>query len=155
MKMQSHRNKAHYIEDVLRKIYSPLANEFVDANLAYVKADTEILSPKDAANPMRNVLTHLEGNLVEMARVHPGENIPNGDSWGFIANRLATGGKGSSEHTLLSIKAYDQKNISVELTAITKNTAINPLLRLRMVYVQWLEHLNNTLKLINLTNNKT
>ncbi len=151
MKIQSRQNKVQEIENTLKKIRDSLATEFRDANSTYIKADAEVVLSKDAANSMRNVLNHFEGNLVELARSHPGENVKNSDKWLFIANRLATGGSTSNEYTLLSQKGRDHRQIQVDLTDITKNTSTSPLGKLRIVHTQWLDHLYTSLKLIDFT----
>lgn len=151
MKIQSRQNKVQEIENTLKKIKDSLATEFRDANSTYIKADAEVIYPKDAANSMRNVLNHFEGNLIELARFHPGENIKNSDKWQFIANRLATGGNNGNEYALLSLKGRDQRQIQVDLTDITKNTSTNPLEKLRIVHAQWLDHLYTSLKFIDFT----
>lgn len=146
--MQGRQNKKDEVKSLLSKLNESLPNEFLDAQSMFEKADLCVVHPKEAANSMRNVINHFKGYLLEKARNHPGENIPRGQKWKFITDKLATGGVGSSEHTLLLAKDADQRRISLDLTNITKNMVENPLPLLQTVHTQWLDHLYTTLKLI-------
>jgi hypothetical protein len=146
--MQGRQNKKDEVKNLLSKLHTSLPNEFFDAQAIFEKADSGVVHPKEAANSMRNVMNHFQGYLLEKGRNHPGENIPGGQKWQFITDKLARGGVGSSEHTLLLAKATEQRRISIDLTNITKNMVADPLPLLRTVHAQWLDHLYTTLKLI-------
>lgn len=147
-KIQSKQNKISEIEEMLKKIYIELSKEFKDAESLYIKVEANVLSPKEGANAMRNVLNHLEGNLLEKARTHPKEQVSKSGRWRFISDRLAIGGLNSNQHSLLVLKESDQSRIKIDLTDICKNTATNALSKLKIIHTQWLDHLYTTLKLI-------
>ncbi|OQY69200.1 hypothetical protein B6D29_00095 [Microgenomates bacterium UTCPR1] len=142
------QNKISEIEEMFKNIFRGLSNEFIDAESLYIKVEASVLSPKEGANAMRNVLNHLEGNLMEKARKYPKEQVNKSGRWRFISDSLAIGGLNSNQHSLLISKENDQNRIKIELTEICKNTATNPLSKLKIVHTQWLDHIYTTLKLI-------
>lgn len=146
--IRSRQTKVSEIEKLLSKIRLELSLEFSEANASFSKADKSVVEPNDAANSMRNVLNHVEGNLLEISRSGQKIQVSKGQMWAFFSDKLSIGGKNSVEHSLLLQKQNDQAKLKHELTDILKKTSKDPLARLRELHVQWLDHLYTTLKLV-------
>lgn len=150
--MQEKQDKASAVSKFISAVKPALKNEFDEANTAYIKADSGISDSKDAAIKMRNVLEHLLGNLVDKARQTPKEQVKQKVpvQWDFFSKRLAIGGEGSLEYSILSKKNIDHANLHEELTNLSKNLVDDPQPKLKVIYTKWIDHLYTTLFFIDI-----
>ncbi len=146
--IQEQHSHVEKISEKIKNIFSGREVEFLEAEHLYLQAHAEVLTSKAGATAMRNVLEHFQGDLLNLARRFPGEQIKKSEQWRSISDRLATGGAGSLEHTLLMGKEIDQRDLFVRLTKVVKNLTTNPLPELRLIHARWIEHLFTTLNLL-------
>jgi hypothetical protein len=132
----------------LGNISVKLSNEFEQANQSYMRANNGLLQANEAAICMRNVLEHLNGELLELARKIENRQIGKNQQWLFISEKLAVGEIGSLEYRMLASKSESNKAIWQELTNLSKNLVDDPLQKLKVVYSKWIDHLFTSLKLI-------
>lgn len=150
--LQTKQNQVLGIEEKLRKLSQKLADEFRDSHLYYQSASVTVLDVKLAAINMRNVLEHLQGDLLELAKNNSTKKqVSKGKQWDFISENLSAGNKDSDEYKVLQGKRAEFNTIWNSLTNIAKNLNSNAKEEIKNVYVEWIDFLDTTLKLVRIT----
>jgi len=104
-------------------------------------------SRTSAAADMRTLLDGVKGDLFELARLHPGENI----TWEIMASRLAIGGVTSPQYAeLLDLEKVRSSLIS-RLSDIFKDREAGSVTNMDQIWLEFQEHLVAVLGLIPLS----
>ncbi len=117
-KMQAAQERPKQVRDLLSKVISQdIIQRFDEANKAFQGYKARSVKRTAAGNEMRNLLHGLKGDLWNMARHHPKENM----NWSTMAARLAVNGGTGSEHIKLAQQEQKHSELLSNLASILKD----------------------------------
>ncbi|MCL4552067.1 MAG: hypothetical protein M1305_00710 [Candidatus Marsarchaeota archaeon] len=122
-----------------------IIDRFEEAEKAYFAAKSQTGKTEAAGNAIRILVDGVKGELFELARNNPKENM----TWQIMTDRLSKGKAKSPEHEALLTQGYVRSQIYSELSTVSKNREGGLGNRsLELIWAAVLEHINAVLGLI-------
>ena len=146
MYMQKKQQRISYVSNILKKLNPDLGAEFDKAVETHELASSGWVERSSAGIALRNVLEHFKGELFERAIDRPREQKI---KWSDMAMRLAKGGSAGSERQALEDTEKTWEALHRRLTDVAKNQKTGAATNLDFIFVEWVDHLNTVLLLIN------
>jgi len=142
--IQQAQDRVKNVSKLIDKLGSPSTSEkFKRARNAYYAVKTGTGEQTSAAMEMRTLIDGVKGELFYKARKWPKEDM----TWGTMAERLAKGGTGGTEHKTLLAQGSRHSSLICQLSNVGKDRIVgNP----ESLWVQVLDYLLIVLKLVQL-----
>jgi hypothetical protein len=133
------------VRDLLTKLNNPQTLERFDrAYNAYMAAKSEVGERPAAATEMRTLLDGVKGDLFQLARRSPDENM----TWDKMVERLSKGISGGPEHQELVRQGSERSRLISRLSDVLKDREGGSVTNLDNVWTLLLDHTFTVLGLI-------
>jgi hypothetical protein len=145
--LQDVQQRPRQVRDRLEKIGGEnLLERFNTANKTYLAFRNGSGNRTAAANDMRNLLLGFKGDLFNLARRFPKENM----TWDTMSARLAINGGRGTEHMVLSTQNTMHSSLLARLADVLKDREGGSITNLDSIWTETLDHLYTVLGLIEL-----
>jgi hypothetical protein len=136
MALQSSQNRVDAVRSFINRFNNPdLSSRFENCVDSISQYHVTVLGKREStANFIRNLLYGVSGQLFELARKHPKENM----SWREMAKRLANS---SSAEAVIFRQEKEQSNLISRTSDVLKDHGAGSLTNIDNIWVQTLEHL--------------
>lgn len=150
-KIQANQQRPDKVRQLMEAFCSTnTIQRFNTAEMAYIRAKSEVGSRREAANELRNTLYGLNGDLVELAGTAK-DNHP----WQKMAAALSKGGVGSNECQEVIRQNSVRKTLDSRLANILKDRAEGSYTNLEDVWTEVLDHIYTVLSMLEVTSSRT
>ncbi len=143
--LQDVQQRPQQVRALLEKIKSKnLFERFDSAHEAYLAFRSGSGKRTGTANEMRNLLLGFKGELLNLARHFPKENM----TWDTMSARVAINGGGGTEHVILSAQNRVHSSLFARLADVLKDREGGSIINLDSIWTETLDHLYTVLGLI-------
>lgn len=146
--LQEAQHRPQQTRILVEKLKSPSTLERFDRALrSYLEVKSGIAAVTQAASEIRNLLYGVNGDLLELARKTPKEQI----TWLEMAKRLAKPGPNDGSHQELVAQGPVYETLTGRLSEMAKDRRRVSLEELNQTWTQVLDHIYTILGLVNLS----
>jgi hypothetical protein len=134
--LQEHQSKSELVRTALSKRFAGLSNQFTEAADSYERAKNDATHISSAANEFRVLLDKLKGELFQLARNTPAENM----TWEKMSFRLGALPSVPAGQKAILDQEQHRPNIYTLLSDILKKRQNPSLSDLHAVWPLFLDH---------------
>lgn len=144
-RLQEAQQRPQQVRSLLERLKSEnLLARFDAANQAYLAFRSGSEKRTSTANGIRNLLLGFKGELWNLARHFPKEDM----TWDKMSSRLAINGGGGIEHVVLSAQTRIHSSLLDRLADVSKDREGGSITNLDSIWTETLDHLYTVLGLM-------
>lgn len=143
--LQRSQDRPKEVRKILGKLkHSTILERYDIAEKAFLLLKAGTGERSAVALQLRNVLDGIQGNLFELARMNPKENM----TWKVMAERLAKGGPSSAEHNVVAEEESIRSVLIDRLSTIAKDREGKTFVDIEDIRSRFLDHIYAVLGLV-------